>query len=163
MRDRLGLELQLHEAGEDIRALNNLASPVQEIRDSLLQMPEEGRAERLTQVPRALAGYRESLTLAASKSMVAAARQITQLQQQLNHLVTGDALDELGAASDVAAAKRACAELSEWLRDWLAPRATTTDAVGRDRYELLSQEFVGAKVDLDEAYEWGAGAASRNH
>lgn len=155
MRDRLGLELQLHEAGEDIRALNNLASPVQEIRDSLLQMPEEGRAERLAQVPRALAGYRESLTLAASKSMVAAARQITQLRQQLDHLVTGDTLNELGAASDVAAAKRACAELSDWLRDWLAPQAPTADSVGRDRYELLSQEFVGAKVDLDEAYEWG--------
>lgn len=87
MRDRLGVELQLHEAGENIRAINNIASPVQEIRDTLLQMPEEGRAERLTQVPKAVAGYRESLAMAASKSMIAPARQIAQLRAQLTSLV----------------------------------------------------------------------------
>ena len=155
MRDRLGVELQLHEAGENIRAINNIASPVQEIRDSLLQMPEEGRAERLTQVPKAVAGYRESLAMAASKSMIAPARQIAQLRAQLTSLVKGAILDGLGAAADVVAAKEAFAELSEWLEQWLAPQAPNVDAVGRDRYELFSQDFVGVRVDLDEAYEWG--------
>lgn len=155
MRDRLGVELQLHEAGENIRAINNIASPVQEIRDTLLQMPEEGRAERLTQVPKAVAGYRESLAMAASKSMIAPARQIAQLRAQLTSLVKGTILDGLGAAADVVAAKEAFAELSEWLEQWLAPQAPSVDAVGRDRYELFSQDFVGVRVDLDEAYEWG--------
>lgn len=116
MRDRFGVELQLHEAGENIRAINNIASPVQEIRDSLLQMPEEGRPERLTQVPKAVAGYRESLAMAASKSMIAPARQIAQLRAQLTSLVKGTILDGLGAAADVVAAKEAFAELSEWLK-----------------------------------------------
>ena len=36
LRDRLCLELDLHHHGEDIRNLNNIASPVQTIRDTLL-------------------------------------------------------------------------------------------------------------------------------
>ena len=33
MQERLGLELELHAAGEDLAELNNIASPVQAIRD----------------------------------------------------------------------------------------------------------------------------------
>ncbi|GAA1474429.1 DUF885 family protein [Corynebacterium felinum] len=155
MRDRLGIELELHERGENLRALNNIASPVQEIRDTLLQMPEAGRAERVAQVPQALAGYRESLELAASQGNVAARRQITKLQEQLAPLAHGDTLNGLGHEADVTKAKEAFAQLGEWLRTTLAPQAPEKDAVGRERYELFSHEFVGAKVDLDEAYEWG--------
>ena len=33
--------------------------------------------------------------------------------------------------------------------------ATHEDAIGRERYSLLSQTFLGAKIDLDETYQWG--------
>ncbi|MDO5098939.1 MAG: DUF885 domain-containing protein [Corynebacterium sp.] len=155
MRDRLGLELKLHEQGESYRSLNNIASPVQEIRDSLLQMPEDHRPERLAKVPAAVAGYQESLRFAASEGHVAARRQIAQVRKQIADLVDGTTLDGLGREADVAAAKQAFAQLSQWLADELVPQAGDKDAVGRQRYELFSQEFVGAKVDLDEAYEWG--------
>src|SRR5699024_5586036 len=46
LRDRLCLELDLHHHGEDIRNLNNIASPVQTIRDSLLLMPHETAEEK---------------------------------------------------------------------------------------------------------------------
>ena len=41
LRDRLCLELDLHHHGEDMRNLNNIASPVQTIRDTLLLMPQD--------------------------------------------------------------------------------------------------------------------------
>jgi uncharacterized protein (DUF885 family) len=45
--------------------------------------------------------------------------------------------------------------LADWLRENLLPLAPAEDAVGRERYELFSALFVGARVDLDETYEWG--------
>ena len=41
LRDRLCLELDLHHHSEDVRCLNNIASPVQTIRDTLLLMPQD--------------------------------------------------------------------------------------------------------------------------
>ena len=155
MRDRLGVDLELFEMGEDLRSLNNIASPVQTIRDSLLQMPETGRPERLAKVPAALRGYQESLTVAAAAGKVAAARQIDQVVGQIDAIVSGDMLDDLGAEGDVQAAKQAFAELATWLKESLLPKAPVDDAFGRERYEVLSRLFVGAAVDLDEAFEWG--------
>ena len=54
-----------------------------------------------------------------------------------------------------ALAAQAYAELGRFLRDELAPAAPRQDAVGRDRYTLLSRAFLGATVDLDETYAWG--------
>ncbi|MGV2549464.1 DUF885 domain-containing protein, partial [Bacillus licheniformis] len=67
MRERLGLEVELHEAGELQRELNNIASPVQGMRDVFDLMPTDGVqdwqtiARRLSAVPQAAAGYVESL------------------------------------------------------------------------------------------------------
>ena len=166
MRDRLGVALALHERGEQLRSLNNIASPVQEIRDSLLLMPSgDAVRQRLGKVPAAVAGYRESLRLAASRGHVSAQRQIGQLLQQLDALIDGTMLDDLleTPAPEIAQAKQAFGELAEWLRTDLAPQAPAADAVGRERYELFSHEFVGARVDLDEAYEWGPRPPHRNH
>ena len=65
-----------------------------------------------------------------------------------------DALrSELADAGRVATA--AYAKLQNFLRDELAPVATTEDAIGRERYSLLSQRFLGAKIDLEETLQWG--------
>src|SRR4029453_15430301 len=45
--------------------------------------------------------------------------------------------------------------LAAALRDEIAPHARREDAFGRDTYWLLSREFLGTSVDLDETYEWG--------
>lgn len=155
MRDRLGIELELHARGENLRDLNNITSPVQSIRDSLAQMPPEHRPGRLAKVPAALAGYQRSLEAAAAEQKIAAARQIDQVLKQLEPMASGEFFAEMGAQADVDRAAQACGELATWLRDELLPKAPTADAFGRERYELFSHEFVGAKVDLDEAYQWG--------
>src|SRR5690606_4712067 len=53
------------------------------------------------------------------------------------------------------AARVAYDELASFLSEELAPVATDEDAVGRDVYALHSRRFLGAKIDLDETYEWG--------
>ena len=54
-----------------------------------------------------------------------------------------------------AAADAAYAALGGFLRSELRPHAPEKDAVGRERYELASRDFLGAAVDLEETYAWG--------
>jgi uncharacterized protein (DUF885 family) len=53
------------------------------------------------------------------------------------------------------AARAATAEFGAFLETELLPYAPQQDAVGRDRYRLASRYFLGAAVDLDDAYAWG--------
>ena len=184
MRERLGLEVELFDSGEMHRYLNNIASPVQNLRDIFDVMPTDtveswsNIAARLNALPGAIDGYIESLRLAASTGGVAAARQVeecarpaAQLADPAESFVTGyipgakvDAvLDDSAACSLVraelehgaAAARAAYATLAAFLRDELAPQAPASDAAGRERYALWSRQFLGATVDLDETYQWG--------
>ncbi|AKK02051.1 DUF885 domain-containing protein [Corynebacterium epidermidicanis] len=159
LRDRLCLQLDLHHTSEYYGLLNNLASPVQTIRDTFAQM-EPGTdtlRARMSKVPHALAGYRESLALATAQGRVAALRQVELLITECNQLAGAHSmLDTLGiAGTEVTAAKRAFSETANWLSEHLAPNAPLVDAVGRERYERFSHQWVGTRVDLDEAYEWG--------
>ncbi len=165
LRDRLCLELDLHHHGEDIRNLNNIASPVQTIRDTLLLMPHDTAEQkdairsRLSKVEAALQGYRESLVEAANQGMVPPTRQINEVIGQCNALADASSmLDELGLEEDnaeVESAKTAFDDFSGWLSAELQPSSSNEDAVGRERYARFSKLFVGDSVDLDEAYEWG--------
>ena len=189
MRERIGLEVRLHEADEWIGQLNNIASPVQELRDIFDVMPTstpghwENIAARLNALPTAAAGVLESLRLAAARGRVAPARQVRECITQAEELagpdsffttfVTGAvvdaALDDSAAGAAVrtaleegaAAARAAYAEIAAFLRDELAPQAPEADAAGRDRYALWSQYFLGATVDLEETYTWGLAELAR--
>ncbi|GAA1404764.1 DUF885 domain-containing protein [Oerskovia paurometabola] len=184
MRERIGLSLELHEAGEDLAMLNNIASPLQELRDIFDMMPTgtleawENIAARLAALPGAMDGYIASLTAAAERGNVAAVRQVREGVKQARELadpessffvefVRGEAaaavLDESSACSLVrkelelgaAGALAAYARLADFLEDDLAPQAPVADGVGRERYALASRAFLGAEVDLEETYRWG--------
>ncbi|MFC8921303.1 DUF885 domain-containing protein [Cellulosimicrobium sp. NPDC057127] len=184
MRERVGLQLELHEAGEPLASLNNIASPVQELRDVFDIMPTgtveawENVAARLNGLPGALEGYTASLAEAASRGNVAAIRQVRVAAEQARELadpqssffttfVRGEAaaavLDDSSACSLVraelergaTAAREAYGRLADFLTTTLAPQAPERDAVGRERYALFSRTFLGAEVDLDETYAWG--------
>ncbi|WP_182113358.1 MULTISPECIES: DUF885 domain-containing protein [unclassified Actinotalea] len=183
MRERIGLELELHDANELLGSLNNIASPVQELRDIFDVMPTstpehwENIAARLNALPGAADGVIESLRLAASRGRVAAVRQVLECITQADELsgdgsffdsfVTGTtvdaALDDSAACQAIrrdlsegaAAAKQAYARIAEFLREELIAQAPQADAFGRERYALWSRYFLGARVDLDETYRWG--------
>jgi uncharacterized protein (DUF885 family) len=189
MRERVGLELALHEADELLGQLNNIASPVQELRDVFDIMPTAtpeqwaNIAARLNALPQAVAGVKESLRLAASRGRIAPIRQVRECIAQAEELagdgsffttfVDGPEADAaLASAPDgtalraaltdgAAAAHTAYADLAAFLRDEMTPIAPEADAAGRDRYTLWSQYFLGAKVDLEETYEWGLAELAR--
>jgi uncharacterized protein (DUF885 family) len=59
------------------------------------------------------------------------------------------------------AATAATAELGRFLATDLLPLAPQRDAVGRARYARASRGFLGAAVDLDQAYAWGWAEVAR--
>ncbi|GAB2457307.1 DUF885 domain-containing protein [Xylanimonas ulmi] len=189
MRERLGLALELHEAGEPLAQLNNIASPVQGLRDIFDVMPTgtdeawENIAARLNLLPGAVDGYVASLREAARRGNVAAIRQVREGVAQARTLAGADsfftafvqgpeaaaALDGSASASLVrkdlergaTAAREAYGRLAAFLEDELAAQAPAADAVGRERYGLFSRQFLGATVDLDETYAWGLDELAR--
>lgn len=171
MRDRLGLALEMAEAGETLRDLNNIASPFQAVRDVFAVMPTEGEEARanlrarIEKLPEALRGIRASLAAGKERGLVAAVRQVGLVADQADDFAKpGGYLDELAApregenadaweaARDTARA--GLAEFSTWLRRDLAPAAPTDDAVGAERYQRFSHDFVGARIDFADAYAW---------
>ncbi|WP_418277559.1 DUF885 domain-containing protein [Isoptericola jiangsuensis] len=189
LRERVGLAVEQHEAGDPQRSLNNIESPVQQLRDLFDVAPTgtveawENIAARLNAVPQALAGYTESLRWSAERGRVAAIRQVRAAVEQSRDLAGEDStftalvrseaaarvLDESSACSLVraelergaTAARTAYAALADFLETELAPQAPQADAVGREAYARYSREFLGAAVDLDETYEWGLAELAR--
>jgi hypothetical protein len=96
IRERLGLALELYEAGEDERDLNVIASAPQNVR-SVFDLMDAATPEgwqtittRLGAVPAALAGYTESLRLAASRGHVAARRQLEKVADECEEFAGED-------------------------------------------------------------------------
>ncbi|WP_024285242.1 DUF885 domain-containing protein [Cellulomonas sp. KRMCY2] len=189
MRERIGLEIELYEADELIGMLNNIASPVQELRDIFDIMPTStpehwaNIAARLNALPGAAAGVVASLRLAASRGRVAAARQVRECIEQSDGLAgaasffttfvrgaaVDAALDDSAACQAIrrdleegaAAGRSAYTDLTAFLREELLPQAPEADAFGHERYELWSRYFLGATVDLGETYAWGLAELDR--
>lgn len=171
--ERLGVEVELYDAGLIDSDLNVLASPPQSLRSTFDLMPTSTAddwstiATRLSRLPAALAGYRVSLLHAAAKGNVSAVRQVTKVADQCQKWSQGFFTDFVAGAKDVpdtvrtdldagaAAASKAYGELAEFLRAEVLPKAPGKDAVGAEAYKLLSRRYLGAALDLREAYEWG--------
>jgi uncharacterized protein (DUF885 family) len=173
--ERIGLQGEIHRAGLDVGQLNVIASPVQELRQVFDLMatdtPDDWAviARRLANVPEAVAGIRASILDAARRGQLSARRQVVKVAEQcavwsgesgdsffttlVNGAVEGAPTAELTAAANSAA--EAYGELGRFLREEIADQAPAKDAVGREAYELWSRLYIGAKLDLQEAYEWG--------
>jgi uncharacterized protein (DUF885 family) len=172
MRERLGIQLDLHDAGFDVGELNVIASPLQSMRDVFDLMPTDTDEDwrtislRMSRVPDRVAGYATSLRAAVAAGHPPAVRQVARgieqaaTNQQLfidmvaNAAPGNDALHaELQERAKAAAG--AYSELAAVLRNEVGPHARGEDAFGRDAYRLFSRLYLGASVDLDETYEWG--------
>jgi uncharacterized protein (DUF885 family) len=180
LRQELEVEEELRAMGVEESVINNVASPVQEIRDIFDLNPTASAddwaaiAARMTQVPKALGGYIASLRFAAERGEIAPRRQvlagIDQAQDNIGPdgffvRFARDARPDDGAelpeslrASLARSAEQAAggyAELISFLREELLPKAPDRDPVGRERYAVFSRRYLGARIDLDESYAWG--------
>ncbi|MFM9877971.1 MAG: DUF885 domain-containing protein [Rhodoglobus sp.] len=180
LTNELTLDLEADAAGLWLRDVNVIASPAQGIRDILDLMPTDTEqnwadiAGRLTNLPKAVDGYIETLRLGIERGTTPAKRQVREVIDQARkhgaadgffHNFTGSAslADEqsipdsmkadLARGASVSAA--AYEKLAAFLSDELLPAAQEQDGVGRELYALQSRRFLGAKIDLDETYEWG--------
>jgi uncharacterized protein (DUF885 family) len=175
MLERLGLAVEQYDAGETTSEINVIASWMHSVRAVFDLMPVEGEqaqrdlAVRMAAVPGAYAGLRRTYAESATQGRVAARRQIEGCAKKCASWSAADggfyaglagrtgATGSLRAQLDQAAqaASAATAEFGRFLEAELLPLAPDRDAVGRERYALASRSFLGAAIDLDEAYAWG--------
>ncbi len=175
----LTLAIEMHDAKLYRRDLNNIASPAQGIRDifdlSKTDTEQDWRnlVARMNAVAGSLDGYMRTLRLGIEANDTPARRQVLTNIDQAEKIAAADGFFMTFAAN----AKLADGEVPEtlkaeahkaaeaatagyqrfvdFLKNELLPAANPEDAIGRERYALFSRSFLGAKVDLDETYEWG--------
>ncbi len=175
LRDVLAGRLAISEADEDERDLSILDGPPSAVRMSFDLVEPRGSEDweavtvRLEGVPGAMAGYRASLQagmagrrFASKRCAVAVAEQcalwargsgrgwFTAFAESKGDVPGAERLRRAGRAADAA-----YGELSDWLRGTYVPRASETDGVGKDAYQVWGRYFLGSELDIEEAYEWG--------
>ena len=178
LRERLGHDLDIHDAGLDVMSLNNIQCPVQMVREAFdINATDtvedwEAIAARLHAVRPAITGYTEGLRVGIARRWSPPRRQVTAATDEARAFAAPDgfflALAEgakpaSGALPDrlvarLRAGARAAASAYEDLADRLTtmvlPVSRDDDAVGPAVYALAAQEFLGARVDLHDAYAW---------
>jgi uncharacterized protein (DUF885 family) len=175
MRERLALAVERYDAGDTTSELNVAAGWVQDVRELFDVMPTDGEeaaaniAKRMAAVPDAYRQLSATLLGAARKGRPPARLQVEEVAKQcaawaepgnafypgLAERLTGvpDSLrGELDAAAREATA--ATAGLGAFLRREMLPLARDKDACGPETYARASRYFLGAAVDLAEAYAW---------
>jgi uncharacterized protein (DUF885 family) len=182
MAEQIRLSLDMHDAGEHLRQLSIIHSPIHSIRMTFDLMPRDtdeqwnNIAARLNLVSQGLESFRRSLEEGGRQGKVVSKRQATETASQCrvwsgstegqSSFFDGllNAYDEAGIGSDslrrdiergAQAANGAMDEMAAYLTDTYAPEATDRDAVGLERYTLASRTFNGIELDLAETYHWG--------
>jgi uncharacterized protein (DUF885 family) len=170
LRERLAAQADWYALNEPLRDVRALFGTMQMIHDSVALLPrgDDDRwrdvAARLAAVPKMLAGWQETLDVGLARGLSAARRQAVEGAAQADSYVGSH--DELvgsygdgPVAAELATAARAAdagyAALGRYLRESYAPRATTVDGVGPDRYAVAARLSLGAALDARDAYEWG--------
>jgi uncharacterized protein (DUF885 family) len=183
MDERLALAVERYEAGDDTSALNVIESPFQAVRAVFDQMSTDGAenhaniARRLAAVPAALEQLKATLADSSARGRTSARRQVLACAKQAKdwngelggpNFWTG-LVERTGADGAVradlergaAAATAATADFGAFLTERLLPAAPEKDAVGRERYQRASREFLGDVIDLEDSYRWGLDEVAR--
>ncbi len=179
LRENLTLGVEIAESGLWKRDLDVIASPAQGFREIFDLSPTateddwKNISARLSAIPGAVDGYIRSLKEGIAANDAPARRQVEWVLNEVKELAgkesfftkfasgakAGESELSAGLKADVeraaVTATEGYAQLADFLENELLPNANQVDAIGRERYSLLSRRFLGAKVDLDETYEWG--------
>ncbi|MEW6898481.1 DUF885 domain-containing protein [Trueperella pyogenes] len=173
-------EIEDYERGE-VGDINVIASPLQGIQEIYDNMAQESAADweliarRLSNTPKALRGWQETLKLRAQSGPPTAAKQIELAIDQAEHKAGpsspladlavrgGGAHPQLAQLLEDAAvsARAAYGELAAFLREEILPHGAASEAFGRERYEPRIRAATGARLDLDETYDWGLAELAR--
>jgi uncharacterized protein (DUF885 family) len=184
--DRLAVEVATEALDEDLdafahddhlRALNSIASPLQDFTDVFDHMGTETLAQwesiatRLERLPAALDGYRATLEQGRRHRLVVARRQVDAAVTQCEVAARPDTrfgrlVAAFAASHDDAAlgrrlreaadgARDAFATFGRYLADVYGPDATPADAVGEGRYVREADRFLGTVIDPAATYAWG--------
>lgn len=168
-------EIEIVESNLPYRDLNNIASPLQEIRNAFDLMPRQtpthwqNIASRMEDIQRALEEHAQTLSVGIEKQTVPAQRQIEQVLNQIPGLMGregffgqlatsgGQQFPELANELSSAAkdASGGLEQYGQFLSGTLYATSNSEDAFGREHYELLIRRFLGIQLDLDETYLWG--------
>ena len=177
MVERLGIAIELSDAGQTASELSVISSALHGLRGVFDLMPTEGEeaarcvAARMAGIPKALRQWQRTLQESAKSGEVAARHQIGEVAAQCERWAdpAGDNFypelaERVGAGAgptlraeltrSAAAATAATAETGRFLRTELTKLGRQNQAVGRERYQLASRNFLGATINLDEAYAW---------
>lgn len=177
MMERLATKLALFDADEWMEEINVIHSPQHQIKQAIDLMPRnsdedwETIAARLTRVPAALEGYKQTLRHGLAHRRIAPQRQALEaarLARQTGTQGGPSYFEELLAAwrrdhpksqsgLEVAcqAASVAYLDLADFLEQEYLPKTQNTDGVGTDRWRRYCQLFNGATFDPGESYQWG--------
>ncbi|MGW8780785.1 DUF885 domain-containing protein [Streptomyces sp. NPDC055796] len=171
LRERLDAELAQYEAGEHLRAVNNISSPLHRIRKVFSVMPARtpedwaAIAQRLRAVPDCLGGYRASLAEGVGRGLAAAPRQVranvAQLEEWLGSEGSGGSKGSEGSGvsggggfgplaagapprlrAEVEAAARVATEAFAELGEWFR-RAYEAQATGAGAEDAVGRERYG--------------------
>jgi uncharacterized protein (DUF885 family) len=172
--ERNGLEVERIDAGLARHELSVISGWGNEVRGAFDLMgtdtPEEWEAieARLAAVPTALDGYRTTLLEEAAAGRVVARRQYAEHAKQIRGWTKsgpGNYFLDLAAKApegvreavekQAGTAASAYSAFADFLETEMTPQGREADGVGREHYALASREFLGATVDLEEAYAWG--------
>ena len=172
LRERLGVLIDINDAGLDVGELNVIASPLQTMRDVFDLMATDTEDDwavidrRLAKLPQRVPGYADALRAAVASGHPPAIRQVRrgieqtgQIAGLLVDMVAGAVPGRPALQADLerhaGAAAEAYRDLGRVLAQDIAPGAREDDAFGRDAYRLMSRSFLGSAIDLDETYTWG--------
>ena len=181
MLDQLTLDLELHDAGEELRDINILASPLQGMRRCFDLMSTDSAeawrniASRMGEMPAALTGYRRTLEEGLRRGKPGTQRQAAACAMQAqvwsggqggesffsrfigayDATGIGDAALRADLEGGSRAASEAYAAFGRFLKEDYAPAAEPRDPVGRDRYTLGVRVYNGISLDLEATYAWG--------
>jgi uncharacterized protein (DUF885 family) len=176
MQERLRLAVECYDAGDTTSQLNVIASWVQYVRQIFDLMPTDGEpaavniARRMAAVPVAYRQLSGTLLSAARRGRPPARLQVEEVALQcaawaktgasyyagLVDQLTGVPDSLRGDLEDAAEqASAATADFAAFLVRELLPLARQKDACGREVYSRALRYFLGAAVELEEAYAQG--------
>jgi len=178
LRESLEISGAEYDANEHLVSIRVLAGDVDAARAIFDLMPTDTAeqwsviAERMSKVPQAFAGMRESWKLGLDRGVKAQRRQVLASSEQLATwagrkdapaffeqfaesaaAIPGAPLEQLRKAAKNASL--ALGETADFLVNDYAPQADVRDGVGPERHALARRRFMGMKVEAKDAYEWG--------